>query len=1213
MRIARRITMSLLVTVCLFCLAVPIYSQGTNSGNIVGRVTDPNGASVSGAQIKVTDLASGISRDYTTNDAGEYQASTLKAGTYTVNVAAANFKTSVITVTLAGSETVRADAKLEIGTQDVMVSITSDVGTIQTETPAISGSLNTQQLIELPRDSRDIYDFLYLNPNITSSAGGDGFKFIGGQSYGAAFSLDGQRSNGGIFGEATSSQPSLEAIEDLTVLSNNFSAEYAGIANIRVLTKRGTNHYHGSLFANNKNSALAAWSLGDKIDLANFTPNPANPDFPKPYYNLNEIGGSFGGPVPGTKKTFFITSYERRWNLTPLRFSASSRLPGARILNGDFSQISDSRKPLVPAGIGLTPAEIANNTVGGAGVRFITIPSRLLNPTTRKFIDLYYPKSSLDAPVDNLGRLVSFAQNANQHTGRDLVTARVDHDLTANDKLYGVYNYQGTSGESGPVAGGSYPNFGLRNTDQTNHTLSGNYTRIFSQSVVNELRGGFNKQRLYVHAPRTLTEFLSSIGFSSSEISTYGSIVGPAALDTFGQTELRIANFATISNGGRSVDRRLNQELMTFGDTLTWLVGNHSFKGGYDGVRNRAIDGFTANRGNPRGRVDYTGSNLDPFANFLMGRPGNSALFVQKLRGPLDASNWEHGFFVMDDWKVRPNVTLNLGLRYELITPFIEKDNLLVNFDPNFVNNTNGRKGRFVIPTADVIPFIDPAMVAYGVVTADEAGVTRGLINTDKNNLAPRLGIAWRLNDSTVLRGGYGLFYPTSAAQGIRDAFGSTPFNQGRRRRTRGGLSLGGWPGGQTPAGQIPISGGSLDAASTVPSANLIPFDLQSPRSQQYNVTFERELGWKTGLRVSYLGTRLTGLIGGVDLNLLPPSTTPFGNRNEDGDPCVPDDGDCVISDADRARLPFPDLGTFLLSYGNFGTGRSHAMQVEVNRRLSNGLTFNASYTLLDQKGSGFDTANSSLGGTAYNQFHPENDFATDAFVSRHRFVTYGVIDVPFGKGRRYQTDSKIVEGTLGGWQLSWNMFAKSGTGFTPFYDCGNCDPIFPGFIGSDSLDAVGGFGNYLSYRPLQSGGTSPYGGNGTFFNAAAFAPPTVGADLLDNPNVVRRNSLTGPSTWGANLGVRKSFRFSESMRLEIGADFNNVFNHPLTSPIDPDAAFNFTWLGTFFLDVDPATGKLLPITRVDANSNFGKLNRSYGDEGIDNRRTIRLRARFTF
>jgi hypothetical protein len=1192
-----------------------VFAQGTNSGTIRGRVTDPNGASVSGAAVKVTDVATGIARDLITNDSGEYEAATLKPGSYTVTVNSPNFKTTVVNVALTGSDVVRADAKLEVGMQDATVLVTQEAGVIQTESPAISGSLNTRQLLELPRDSRDIYQFLYLNPNITSSAGGEGFKFIGAQSYGASFSLDGQRSNGGIFGEATASQPSLEAIDELTVLSNNFSAEYAGIANIRVVTKRGQSKYHGSLFANNKNSALAAWSIGDKNDLTNFTPNPANPDFPKPYYNLNEDGGSLSGPIPGSSKTFFLASYERRWNLTPLRFSSARRLPGQRLLNGDFSDLSNSAKPPVPADIlpTLTAAELANNTVlVGATRRFITIPERLLNPTTRKFVDLFYPKSSPSAPVDSLGRLTSFAQNVNQRTTRDLVTARVDHDFSANDKFYAVYNFQDSSGPSGAVAGASYPAFGLRENEQTNHTLSLTYSRVFSQSVVNELRGGFNRQKLYRHAPHKLGEILSSIGFSDAEITAYGNVVGPAALDTFGQPELRITNLATISNGGRSVDRRLDQELMTFGDTLTWITGGHTIKGGFDSVRNRATDGFTANRGNPRGRIDYTGSNMDPFANFLLGRPPNAALYVQKLRGPLDASNWEHGFFVMDDWRIRPRLTLNLGLRYELITPFVEKDDLLVNFDPNFVSST-GRKGRFVVPTADVIPLIDPAMVSYGVVTADEVGVSRGLINTDKNNFAPRVGIAWRITDDTVLRGGYGIFFPTSAAQGIRDAFGSVPFNQGRRRRTRLGLFLGGWPGGLTPEGQVPIAGGALDAASTVPSANLIPFDLQQPRIQQYNLTFERELGLKTGIRVSYLGSRLTGLIGGVDLNLLPPSNVPYGTFDADGNPCVPDDFNCEASDADRARLPFPELGSFLLSYGNFGTGRSHAMQVELNRRFSSGFTFNATYTLLDQKGSGFDTANSSLGGTAYNQFNPENDFARDAFVSRHRFVTYGTFLLPFGRGRRFgNSPSKFVEGTLGGWELSWNMFAKSGTGFTPFYDCGNCDPIFPGNIASDSLDAVGGFGNYLSYRPLVAG-ASPYGGsNGAVFNSAAFAPPPVGADLLDNPNILRRNALTGPGTWGANFGVRKNFRFTETVRLEVGADFNNVFNHPLRSPTDPDAAFEFTHIGTFFVDVD-AAGNLLPITRVDPNPNFGRVIQSYRDEGIDNRRTVRLRLRLTF
>ncbi|HEY8560333.1 MAG TPA: TonB-dependent receptor [Pyrinomonadaceae bacterium] len=1220
MKLRRKLPVAVQIFLFVLSSVIVISAQGTNLGSIRGRVTDPNGSAVPNAQVEVLDVSTGLKSNLTTNGDGEYEAAGLKYGPYKVNVTAQGFKTVSVNVALSSSETVRADVQLEIGEASAIVDVTSEGSVIQTETPTIGGNITARQIIDLPRDSRDIYDFLYLNPNITSGNENAPLKFIGAQSYGAAFSLDGQRSNGGIFSEPTNSQPSLEAIGDLTVLTNNFSAEYAGVANIRVVTKRGTNKYHGSLFYNNKNSALAAWTVQDKVDLSKFVPNPARPDFPKPYFNLNEVGGSFSGPVPGTKRTFFMASYERRWSVTPFRFSATRNLPGQRILNGDFTQLADARKPAVPATVLalLTPDELANNTVlVGATRRFRTIPSRLLNPTTARLIDLYYPKSSLDAPVDALGRLQDFAQNDAERGTRDLVTVRVDHDFTENDKFYGVYNFQNRPSTSGAVAGGAYPAFGFRVNEQKNNTLSLSYTRIFSPKIVNETRGGFNRQKIYRRAPNTLRDFLTSVNFSGSEIDQIGSVIGPTVLDTYGQFELRITNFATLSGGGRSVDRALDQNLVTFGDTLTWSAGSHTLKFGFDTVYNSAIDGFTANRGNPRGRLDYTGggnANLDAFGRFLIGLPPNDARYNNRLRGALEASNWEHGFFVQDDWRVHPNVTLSLGLRYELITPFVEKNGLAVNFDPDFVDPATGRKGRFVVPSADVLPLIDPAIVGYGVVTAEEMGLGKGLIKTDKNNFAPRLGVAWRVTEKSVFRAGYGIVYPTSAAQGVRDALGSTPFNQGRRRRTAGGFSLGGFPGGITPAGQTPFSGGRLDAASTVPSVNLIDFDLQQPRIQQYNVTFEQEVGWQTGIRVSYLGSRLSGLVGGTDLNLLPPNDTPYGTRNDSGLPCVPGD-DCTELPADKARLPFPELGSFLLAYGNYGSGRSHALQFEANRRFARGFSFNVSYTLLDQKGIGFDTGNSSLGGTAYNQFNPEADDARDAFVSRHRFIAYGIVEVPFGKGRAFGKDlNPWAEGVFGGWQLSWNMFAKSGTGFTPFWTCGNCGPVYLGNIASDSLDAVGGFSNYLSYRPRLVSGVNPYGNsNDAYFNTAAFALPTLGADLLDNPDVIKRNSLTGPATWGANLGVRKNFALGERMKLEIGADFNNVFNHPLFSPTNPDFTVNFTQLGTFFVDVDPVTARILPITRVDPNPNFGVLNRSFNDEGIDNRRSVRLRLRFTF
>ncbi|HKU74328.1 MAG TPA: TonB-dependent receptor, partial [Pyrinomonadaceae bacterium] len=1127
-------------------------------------------------------------------------------------------------------EIVRADIKAEVGTQNETVTVTgNDAGLIQRDQPVISSTLNNQQLQEVPRDSREILEFLYLNPDITQGPTGDGsFKFLGAQSYGATFSLDGQRTNGGIFGEPTSSQPSLETVGELIVLSKNFTAEYSGVANIRIETKRGGSEYHGSLFYNNKNSYLAARSIQEKNDEAAFLPTSAVPTFPKPYFNLNELGGSFGGPVPFSRqRTFFLTSYERRWDFAPVRVR-SNNIPSSLVLAGNFTQIVDASKPAVPAAVIplLTAQELANNTIlTGATRRFVTIPQRLLNPIALNLLNAYYPHANPAAPLLNAnangqnttGRLFDFAQSFGGLLTRDLATLRVDHDFSEKDKFYAVYNFQVRNGNRGLVAN-PLPAFGLLSQHQKNHTLSLSYTRIFSNSVVNEARGGINYQFLYRRANMTTGEFLSSVGFNEQEIAAYGSVVGPSLIDTPGQVAFTFAPFSGIPNGGRNTDRPLDQKLATFGDTLTWSKGKHSIKAGGDFVRNQAVDGFALNRNNPRGTLTW-GATFNGYAQFLLGMPStvnNSALFVRDVRPALDVSNTESGIFLQDDFKIHPRLTLNLGLRYELITPFVDKNDLMVNFDPNGTGN-GGRKGRFVVPTEAVKARIHPFFITYGTVTADEAGVGRGLVNTDKNNFAPRLGAAFRVTDKSVIRGGYGIVYPTSAAQGMRDAIATNTFNQTVRTNQRVGLPGGINPAGGTfPRGLTPFNNAVLASVQGI-AANAIPFDLQAPRIEQFNATFEHELMNDLGVRVSYIGARQHGLIAGFDLNELPPSNTPFGTTDGAGNSCFNADdptdlGNCVETPEDEARRPFPDgLGAFLASYGNIGRGRSHAFQVEVNRRFARGLMFNVSYTLLDQKSSGLDIGNSSLGGAIYNQFNPDNDLSRDSFVSRHRLVSYGAYDIPFGRGRQYgNTISKWADAAVGGFQISWNMFAKTGTGFTPYWTCSNCDPVFPGNIASAFVDAIGDFTG-PTFRPRVVG--DPYAGvtGDRFFNADAFTVPTTGADVFDNPDVAKRNFLVGPGTWGVNMGLRKFFRFSETTKLEVGVDFNNLFNHPLLSPLDTQ----FANLGTFNIALTPTGQIVIPTDsgNLVRNPNFGRNNNSFTQEGIDNRRSIRAKLRLTF
>jgi hypothetical protein len=1026
------------------------------------------------------------------------------------------------------------------------------------------------------------------------------------------------------------------------VLSNNFTAEYAGIANIRVNTKRGTTQYHGSAFYNNKNSALAAEQLDQKVAAGElFVPTVNNPVYTFPTFNLNETGGSIGGPVPflNKEKTFFFGSYERRWDSEPFQYASfSPTLPSQRVLNGDFSQLADSRKPRVPADILplLTAAELANNTVLNGGYRrFITIPQRLINPTTSSIIQTYFPHSSLDSPVDIWGRLTQFVQNLQGLTTRDLGTFRLDHTFSARNSIYGVFNVSRTRAANSK-ADALYSGLGLRHVERNNKTLSLSFTHMFSSNVVNEARGGFNTQHQFTRVNQTLRQFLSGAGFDQSDLSAYEAVVGPGILDLYGQTGIQLGTsgsnrYRAFPVGGRSGDRPQDQDAITFGDTLSWVVGRHSLKMGFDIVHNHGRDAFVSNRGNVTGllmyrdRIDASGSAIansnrgpDALARFLLGQSPDRASFVQSRREILDVTNFEQGYYFQDEFKVSPRLTLNLGLRYELITPFVDKNNLMVNFDPDFVDPATGRHGRFIVPTADVIPKVDPGIVAYGVVTADVAGVGRGLVNGDKTNFAPRLGLAFRFNDKTVFRGGYGIFYPTSAAQGIRDALESAPFNGGRTKRNRPdlGLPLLGFPGGLNGHGISPVTGGRLDAISLTPSANVIPFDLHQPRIHQFNFTFEREVGHNVGVRISYLGTRMQRLIAGKDLNMIVPSSTPFGTTTGDGVTiCDPfNNGDCDLSPADIARRPFPELGDFLASYGNIGNGKSNALQVEVTRRFVHGFSFDASYTLLDQKTNVGDAGDSSLGDPLYNQFVVQNDFSRDSFISRHRFTANFLYDIPFGHGRHYgASTSGVVDAILGGWQLSTAMFAKSGTGFTPFYDCGDCDPVWPGNIGSSFPDATGGFNN-STFRPRLIGDPLAGVSGDIIFNAAAFGPPDVGADVFNSG--VRRQTLTGPSSWAVNLGIRKNFKLSERFTLNVGALFDNLFNHPLLSPID--VTDDFARIGTINLFVNQTTGKLLPIDssdpdQFDPNPNFARVNRSFSQEGFDSRRSVRLTLRLTF
>ncbi len=1213
-----------------------LYAQGTDLGTIRGTVTDSSGALIPNAQVEITDLGTLTSHRVRTNERGEYQAAALPSGQYKIKITAAGFGASVVNnVVLAGSDAVSANAIMRPSANTTTVEVSSEASLINTQDQSLSQTLSSKAVIDLPRDSRDIYSFLYINPNITQSDEPGDFKFIGGQSYGASFSVDGQRSNGGIFGQATQTEPSLEAVSDLNVLSDTFSAEYAGIANIRVTTKRGGSGYHGSIFYNNKNSALAAWTMADKATLAGFAPTPLQPTFNKPFFNITDVGGSVGGPIPKLKKTWFFTSYEHNWTIEPTSQS-SQIMPHPSLLAGDFSLLNDSAKPAVGSAV-LTPSEIATDTVTtpDGTMRFIKIPQRLLNPVTAKLINLYYPKIGLSAPIDpTSGRIPFYSNSVPGRGSQDMGTLRIDHDFNDANHLYGVYHVSAQNTAMNPVVP-MMTGLGLSQTDRLNNTISLSYTHTFSPNIVNEARGGFNKQHLFTHSNTTLSGFLSSIGFSASDISAYGAVVGPDELNTYGHMAISFGGgFQAFSNGGRNTDRPLDQNLITFGDTLTWSLGRHNIKMGADFVRNEAVDGFAVNRGSPRGALTYSGTGPTALASFLQGLPANSSTFVLNPRPPMQTYNWETGYFVQDDFRLNSRLTLNLGMRYDLITPYTDKNDLLANFDPNYHDASTGQNGRFVIPSTKTLQYLDPNIINFGYVIASQSGlgVGRGLVQTDKTGFGPRVGAAFQLTSKSVLRGGYGMYYTTSAAQGIRDPIATNPFNPARTMQTKPGASLSGWPTGSGGTGTSPIAGGKLKPFGNTPTANYVPVDLKNPRMHQWNATFEQQIPWQSSLRFSYIGSKQTGQIVGQDLDMIAPNDDPFGTTTGDGvTPCDPTgninpDNSCAYSAADNARLRFPALGDYILGYGNVGHSFTSSFQAQAQRQ-TNGFVFSVAYTYLDQNSSGLDVGNTSLGGAAYNPFSPNSDYGQESYTSRQRLVAYGIFDLPTGRGKHFlSSSSRFTDAIVGGWQASTNMFVKSGTGFTPFWTCDDCDPVVPGNVASGAIDAVGDF-NGPSFRPVVTGNykNAPAGFQ---WNANAFTMPSVGADLYTQAGVVKRNALIGPSMYGMNLGLHKSFHINERMAVQLGADIDNVFNHPIKSPDanDGGGGGSFAQLGDFYVGVDqttpPAPGKqprLLPIDTnpndglVNINTAFGQLFRSYSQEGVDSRRSIRLRGRITF
>ncbi|HEU4933555.1 MAG TPA: TonB-dependent receptor [Pyrinomonadaceae bacterium] len=1031
-----------LLIISLLSLTV---SAQTFRGTILGTVYDPNRAVVAGAKIIVKNTSTGLERTTTTDNEGNYTVAELPIGTYEVRADHSGFRGSVVlnvNVEVSGERRVELD--LNIGTDAIVTVATNEQ--VETTSNTLGGTITTKAAADLPINGRDFTKFLVMVPGATGdpsgatdSPGSFGlFSANGNRGRANNYLLDGTDMNdgyrnlpaineAGVFGTPATILP-IEAISEAAILTN-VEAEFGrnSGATVNIVTKSGTNNFHGSLFEFFRNNKLDARNV--------FNPKPD----PQTGFKNNQFGGSLGGPIK-QNQTFFFFAYEGQRERVGL--NSTARVPDPR-------EIQERGGPTNP------------------------VIARLLarNP---------WPAPNRPLPVnDNSGRPNLFVTTLASNDVDSLI-GKIDHSFNKDNQLTGRYFY-GTSDQSFPLAilaGNILPGFNTT-TPTTVHLVSISYLKIVSPTKVNELRFGFNhfKQGFF---PEDNDFDPRSIGLNT----------GITNEQDFGLPQIRIQDDLGIANIGAtlSVPRArtdINYQLI---DNFSWKLTKHDLKFGYE-FRRTTIDQFFD--AGYRGRLDF-GSLEDFLAGILSGgraARGNSNRFTFQN---------SHAGYLQDTFRYSPQLTLNLGLRWDYFGVIDERDHLLSNFSPT-----------------------------EGLVQVGSPGLPR-LYNRDWNNFSPRVGLAWNVNgnDKTVVRAGWGLFYDAFS----QDFFaGQLPFNTFN-------------PGPAfNPVGPAPV----LFSFSTIPEIqDGVPIftdfldsdvfaadpNLRTPYIQNYNFNIQRELFRNGVLEVGYVGSHGTKLFRYRDINQpLNPSVS--SARPFDNGPFAPSGGTFFYVN---------QLETTAISNYN-------ALQTTFSVRDRRGFSTQVNYTWshsIDNASDGQDYV--------ANATQPDNSHCTKCekansnFDSRHRFVVSASYALP----NFLESHPRLGKG----WQLNGVVTVRTGNPFhlTLFDDYNNTGEFFPRpdvvgdpYAGTSSPD------RFINLSAFKVPCTLDPAGDGS---AASCIPGTWHFGSLG------RNALRGPGYHNVDFSIFKDTDITEKLRIQFRAEIFNIFNHPnFSNPLLPSFAADMT------------------------------------------------------
>jgi hypothetical protein len=1115
-----------LALLCFFLLCGTRTSAQVTTADVVGTVSDASGASLSNAKITVVSLATGEARTTESTSSGDYDVAFLLPGRYSVRVEAAGFKVfSVAELGLSAGDRARVDAKLEVGSSTQTVEVTAQSPLLQSESSTISSTI-TQQLVEdLPLATRNLTNLIILTPGANEGASLDSLS--SGQRpddrrQTSSFTvnsqdvelnneqIDGTDNNERVIG-TIGVKPPIDAIEEVTVQTNNYTAESGRTPGglVSVITKSGGNTFHGSLYEFFQNDVLNA---RNPFDVA---PNP------KSELRQNNFGGSVGGPVIHDR-TFFFFAYEGLRQVAGVASPIFSSVPTA------------AEQALGPAGI------VAADSAIPAGTPVDPIAANLFK---------LYPAPNTGAP----GALTNnFVFDPNKTQTSNAYNARVDHRFNENNLLYGRFTSNNVSSViptnlpsvsvGGVLINPGNGQFGFAGpAKDIAYNAQLNFTHVFSPTLLLELKLAYIYINNTSNSPNSGTNAATAVGFPGNI--NFGPLdsSGLPLINMAGTAPLGDSNFVPIVDVSNTFEES---------GAVSYTRGTHSLRFGAELIRRQARNTQSSNG---VGNINFglpQDSGVTPqdannnLATFLVGaftgEGRNTDLFTPNFR------SWEPGFFAQDTWKVKSWLTVNYGARYDIFTPFTEVHGFLSNFDPV--------TDQLLVPAAGLKFLNSTGADTTGIVASSP---TAGL-KTTYSNFAPRVGFAASLAHGAVLRGGFGIAnYPGNYTSNA--SLKNAPFN-GIYAPSIGGTSCqsplasqieinatgtASLPSCQAGLGQTTTLGGATGGIPVPTPQSLNSPDLSLPDNvglafrtsyvEQFNLMIQKQFGDNV-LSVGYvgqLGRHLPQVIN--DINVPDPLNTPhtaanttgFGVPNTiTGLPCVTPANGCDLRFTQRPTATvLPGLGG-VGEYISEGSSSYNSLQIAFQRHFHRGLTVNANYTYSHSID---DATDLSLEGQ--QGFANADPFALKKFETgnsdldlRHRFVAAATYELPFGK--EYTGAKKLA---FSGWQTSGILVWNSGT---PFSITDN----FTGF--SDSV--FNGIGGGPTRPDIIANPKLSNSNNAEFFNRNAFQVPTLGLIGTDP-----RNNLYGPNFRSFAFSVFKNFALSERFTLQFRTEIFNLTNTP--------------------------------------------------------------------